>query len=499
MRLCSGPVADESENEPSEKEDSPADSAAPSADAKSKGKSDGKAKRRWVKRAKAPTLIWMVCAIVYVAFLGDRMFETSPDNHYAHLANSWLEGRLDHGTNPPGTNDWACFDTELKDLCPNNRFSFSDHERYRWYVSFPPFPAAVIAPAVAVIGVDMPDRFFWSLIAALGPAFLWLLLRRLRETERSKRSWREDLALTLLFAFGSVFFYVAVQGTVWFAAHAVAVPLIALYVLYALDARAPLRAGLLLGLCFLTRPTTALLCIFFGFEAMRMQRKAKDPSEATDADASWWRLATDFVRGVDWKPAIKLGLKFSAPILVCGGVAMWMNATRFDDPFEFGHSFLQIRWRSRIERWGLFNYHYVAKNLSVFSSSLPWLSLHAPYVQVSRHGLALWVTTPALLIALWPKKLTKLMVGLWCALIPVAILNLMYQNSGWAQFGYRFALDYMVLIFVIIALGRRRFGAGFALMMVWSIAINVFGAATFTRMEQYYSQDASQEVMYQPD
>ncbi|MFT5357853.1 MAG: hypothetical protein ACI9KE_005090 [Polyangiales bacterium] len=499
MRLCSGPVADESEKEPSEEEESAPEAAAPSVNADESSVGKAKAKPRWVDRAKAPTLIWMVCAIVYVAFLGGRIFETSPDNHYAHLANSWLEGRLDHGANPPGTNDWACFDTELKDLCPNNRFSFSDHERYRWYVSFPPFPAAVIAPAVAVLGVDMPDRFYWALIAALGPAFLWLLFRRLRETRRSSRTWREDLALTLLFAFGSVFFYVAVQGTVWFAAHAVAVPLIALYVLYALDARAPLRAGLILGLCFLTRPTTALLCIFFGFEAMRTQRKATDPSETSDPDDSWWRLGVDFVRGVDWKPAIKLGLKFSAPILVCGGVAMWMNAARFDDPFEFGHSFLQIRWRGRIERWGLFNYHYMAKNIGVFGSSLPWLSIHSPYVQVSRHGLALWVTTPALLMALWPKKLNKLMVGLWCALIPVAILNLMYQNSGWAQFGYRFALDYMVLIFVIIALGKRRFGVGFALMMVWAIAINAFGAVTFNRMEQYYSQDSSQEVMYQPD
>ena len=178
---------------------------------------------------------------------------------------------------------------------------------------------------------------------------------------------------------------------------------------------------------------------------------------------------------------------------------MWMNQARFDDPFEFGHTFLQIRWRGRIERWGLFNYHYLGKNLGVFGTSLPWLSIHAPYLQISRHGLALWVTTPALFMALWPKRLTTLMVALWAAVIPVAILNLMYQNSGWAQFGYRFALDYMVLLFALMALSRRRMGIGFAVLFCWSVAINAFGAATFDRAGQYYNGDGTQEVMYQPD
>ena len=303
--------------------------------------------------------------------------------------------------------------------------------------------------------------------------------------------------LTALFAFGSVFYFVAVQGTVWFAAHVVAVPLIVLYLLWGTDVRRPVLAGIALGCCFLTRPTTALLAIYFGVEALRAARAADAPP--IDAAALWPTRLRQWLAGVVWKDALRSVALFSAPILVVGAIAMWHNAARFDDPFEWGHTYLQIRWRGRIETWGLFNYHYLGRNLGIFGASLPWLSGEAPYVTISRHGLALWVTTPGLLLALWPKRTSATMVALWMALIPVALLNLTYQNSGWVQFGYRFGLDYLPLLFALLALGRRRFGPGFALLLIWSVAVNAFGAFTFDRAWQYYDRDPTQQVYFQPD
>lgn len=495
-------MADESDDtSESEAEPSSDASDAPEADSEKeepKQKQEKQEKREktplWKRRFALPLLIYVICTSVYLGTLGKRFGETSPDNHYAHLADSWLAGQLHHQGHPPGNNDWACYDTQEKDLCPNNRFRFGDQERYLWYVSFPPFPAAVILPAVAIFGVDVSDYLFWALLAGLGPALLFMLLRMLRENGRSGRTLKEDLMLTALFAFGSVFYFVAVQGTVWFAAHVVCIPLLILYVHFGLDARRPVLAGLMLGCAFLTRPTTALLFPFMAFEIL----KAVHDGATVDQDA-WYRRIKPWLAGVDWKRAFRIGMLFAAPILVCGAIAMWMNDARFDDPFEFGHTYLQIRWRPRIERWGLFNYHYFSKNLAVFAASTPWLSAHPPYLTISRHGLALWVTTPAILWALWPKKTTLTTWGLWAAVIPVALLNLCYQNSGWAQFGYRFALDYLPLVFVLIALGQRRFRIGFVVLLLWSIAINTFGAATFLRAEQYYDQDQTQDRMFQPD
>ena len=440
-------------------------------------------------------LLYAAFALVYCLTSYGRLLTPTPDNHFVHLAASWMNGQLHLQGDPPGTNDWACFDTETHDLCPNNRWHFRDAERYRWYVSFPPFPGVVMAPFVAAFGTDVPDRLVWCLLAGFAPMLLFLLLCRLRP--RSGRRRRDDVLLTVLFGLGTVFFYTAVQGTVWFAAHVVAVSLILLYLLFGIDCRKPLLAGLALGCCFLTRPTTALLAIFFAVELLRTHRKDDAATPATDD--GWMRRAWLFWRGADLRAALRPFAMFSAPILVCGVFAMWHNDARFEDPFEWGHTYLQIRWRPRIETWGLFNYHYFAKNLAVFGASMPWLSLDAPYLTVSRHGLALWVTTPGILLALWPKRTSPLMVGLWCAIVPVALMNLCYQNSGWVQFGYRFALDWLPLLFVLLALGRRRFRAGFALLLLWSIAINLFGALTFDRAWQFYDNDATQNVMFQPD
>jgi len=72
---------------------------------------------------------------------------------------------------------------------------------------------------------------------------LWLVLEKLRRTGRTERTEAENLQLALLFAFGTVYFFSAVQGTVWFAAHVVGIGLTALFVLFALDVERPILAG----------------------------------------------------------------------------------------------------------------------------------------------------------------------------------------------------------------------------------------------------------------
>lgn len=435
--------------------------------------------RTRAQRAFLPCLIFVVTALVYVITLGDRRNSPSPDNHFVHLAESFLNGQLGVlGNRAPGTNDWALFEG-------------------KWYVSFPPFPAIVIMPFVAIWHLATLDRLIWAVLAGLGPALMFVVLRTLNERKHAERSTRDQLLLTTLFAFGTVYFFTAVQGAVWFSAQIVATALLALYLLFSLDAKRPLWAGLMMGLLFMTRPTTALAAIFFGVEALRMARAAD--AKVADDDAGMWTRLWVWLRGVNVRAAIKPILLFSAPILVIAGIAMWFNVARFHQPLEFGHRYLQIRWSSRIERWGLFNYHFMAKNMAVYFAALPWLSAISPYIKISRHGLALWFTTPNLLTALWPKRVNATMVGLFVATALVAVLNLAYQNSGWVQFGYRFALDYMPFMIALLAMSGRRFGPGFWALAIFAIAVNTFGAITFDRVWQFYDGDPTQDVIFQPD
>src|SRR4029078_1172959 len=60
-----------------------------------------------------------------------------------------------------------------------------------------------------------------------------------------------------------------------------------------------------------------------------------------------------------------------SPVVLAATCAL--NAARFGDPFEVGYRYLRVAWHARIEKWGLFSYHYLARNLGVLVTSLPWL------------------------------------------------------------------------------------------------------------------------------
>ncbi len=435
------------------------------------------------RRFSLPLLIFALCALVYVLCLGEGRLTPSRNNHYVHLAHSFLNGQLSVvGNRPPGNNDWALFNGT-------------------WFVTFPPFPAVVLLPFVALWGLATPDRLIWAVLAGAAPALLFVLLEKISAQAQAHaqpaRSRRDNLVLTTLFAFGSVFFYVSVQGSVWFSAHVVASVLLMLYVLSGLDAARPALAGLLLGLCVATRPTTLLAGIWFVVEALRAHRKAQPPEIAEDAHPL--TRALSWVLGADLKRAAQKLAWFALPLAGVLGILLWFNAARFDDPFSFGHEYLQIRWKTRIDRYGLFDYHYLSKNLAVFLTSLPWFSPTAPYVKISLHGLALWFTTPGLLWILWPRRWDARMVGLVLAVFGVALYDLCYQNSGWIQFGYRFALDYMPFMLVLLALGARRFGPGFYACLLFAISVNTFGALTFDRAPRFYDDDRTQNRVFQPD
>ncbi len=410
-------------------------------------------------------------------------------NHFALLAESWLHGRLDLGHAPPayaGNNDFA---------------SFHGH----WYVTFPPLPAVLLVPLVALAGSAerVRDGQFFLWLAGVGPAILFLALERLRWTRRGGRSTSANALLALLFAFGSVYFFTAEQGTVWFAAHVVAVALAALYLWAALDAAHPFVAGLAIGLGFLSRSPLLFAVPLFALETLRVSRRtpAQMAHEVRHTGArreldGWWRR-------LDKGRVLRRYLAFAVPILVVLGLSLWHNKARFGSPFEFGYRYLTVQWQGRMEKYGLFNYHFLAKNLGVVVTSLPYV-LHPPKpepFQINVHGLALWVTTPLYLWLLWPRRWTDLHLPLWLTVAAVAVPTLFYQNTGWVQFGYRFSNDYSVFLFALFALGGYRLGALFTTAALWSVVINTFGAITFQRagMGGFYYQDNTQRVIYQPD
>lgn len=426
-------------------------------------------------------LIALVLLVAYLAVMpAARRSAHSPYNHFALQAEAWLEGRLDLGGPPPrytGFDDFAVRDD-------------------RYFVSFPPVPSLLLLPFVAVAGAPerVLDPLLFASLAPLGPALFFLALEALRRAGRSRRSERENVGLALLLGLGTVYWFSAVQGSVWFAAHVVTMVLGCGYLLASVEARHPLLAGLLLALAVGTRPSLAFAAPVFLHEAFYA------PGSGTSSPRSPPRR----------REQLRRMALFASPLLVVGAALAAYNAARFGDPLEFGHRFLAIKWRDRIDAHGLFDLSYLAKNLTVVLGGVPFRHPDAGW-QINAHGLALWLTTPGLVWALLPPAPRRqaeqaeappdrLLLASGVSALLVALPSLLYQNTGWIQFGQRFSNDYVPLLLLVVALNGRRLGRLFWGLALVAVVVNGIGAVTFgnPRGRGLYFVDPTQRILIWP-
>ena len=435
-------------------------------------------------------VIYLVFLGAYLGASGGRLRQHSAYNHFVYLAEGWLKGRLDMPVPPPNENDWARVEVlHLKDgrtlkgmfgkIGPTDRFyplrgasltidndQIASRSDIR-YVSFPPFPAVVMLPFVAVSHLKFNDVLFTAIWAALNPVLLFLLLRRLKARSYSKRSVVDDLWLTVMFGVGSVYYFSSVVGQVWFTAHVIGVTCAIGYAWASLDAVHPMLAGLCVGLGYATRPAMGFMVPFFMFEAVR-------------ATGGWDRLRTWRREGLPHGLLPKL-VRFAIPAGAVLVILMVHNYLRFEQFTEIGHKYLNIGWQERIQRWGLVNYHFLSRNLTCALLLLPRILTQYPFVKVSEHGMSMLVTTPTLGYTVAPAERSPLARGLWLSILTTALPSLLYQNSGFQQFGYRFSLDYIVFLVMLLAVGGRKLTWLFKALVIFGVAVNLFGAITFDR------------------
>ena len=431
------------------------------------------------RNTKISFLVYFACLVAYSAGSGTRLRSHSTDNHFAYQAQMFLNRRLDLGHPPPGANDWSEVEyLQLRDgrtvagsflraqpfrfreLDGKTEFIDSREIQNRWkkyYVSFPPFPALLFLPLVAIWGLAVNDVVLNVLLGALGPALLFVVLRRLAARGDSTRSEVDDLVITAMFSVGSVYYYASVIGQVWYTAHIVSTALVGLFVLASIDARYPLLAGLCLGALTLTRPQMGFWGVFFLYEMVRAK-----------------------------KPRIRTLLRVGMPVMLLAAIGAAFNWARFHSITEFGHAYLNVRWTDRIQRYGLFNFAFLPRNLASALVLTPKFTTQPPYFQIPWHGLSMFVTTPALILLFWPRVKSSLQTALWITVAPIAFLGFIYQNDGWIQFGYRFAIDFLFALVMLFAIGGRPITRRVQVLILLGIAVNLFGAITFGRYGRFF-------------
>lgn len=403
-------------------------------------------------------------------------------NHFVWQASAWLHGHASilypvyQGSGLGASNDY--FQDVLPVLDANGM------PTGRALLPFPPLPALLLLPFVALWGLATNAQLVASIGGALDVGLAYWVLGRLAIRPSVR------LGATVFFAFGTVFWYAAMEGTTWYLAHVVAVGLTFAAIGLVLggedhDRRTPLDgrrflAGLLLGLAATARLTMALGLPFLIFAGGGSR--------------------------------IRNGVSAALGMALPAGALLAYNLATTGHLF---HPAYEAVWRAEVTwypalypylgyhvDWGLEDVRYIPQHLGLMLAGLPQIlppcdplsggrALWNPSCPIAiprDDGVGLLVTSPAYLLALPALRSVRrdgLVAGVVLAVGAIAAVNLAHFSQGWVQFGYRFANDFAPFLVVLVALGMERLGGlrWYAVLLIAaSIAVNWWGVVWGVRL-----------------
>jgi hypothetical protein len=408
---------------------------------------------RWQRKHVVLLFVSIVAIYILLAWIHYIMHPFNENQHFIYLADGWLHGHLYLHNVPPDTEDYTL------------------HNGH-WYVAFPPLPAVFLLPLVAIFHLSYQGLISLVFSVGMGILNIWLMLemlKRLPQQQSAGLTFEAIAWLVVLFALGTEHLYAAMQGNVWFTAHIVATTFLLLYIGETLNKRRPLVAGIYLGLAALTRSTTLFTFPFFVLLTISASFASRQEGVQRNLFLLWKDLLSFFaVLGV-----------FIVGMLI-------YNQARFGSLFDFGYSTMYVNSfvGGNLHTYGQFNPHFILTNLRYMLLEPLSLVSYTPYLSFNPLGTGIFWTTPALVLAFLAfrrKEHHWLAAALLAAcLLPMAFL-LMYFNTGWYQFGYRFILDFLPFVFLLAVLAMPAVpGWREKLLIVLSIAMNVWGFLVFT-------------------
>jgi hypothetical protein len=368
----------------------------------------------------------------------------SPDSAYFdHLADAFLHGRL-FLINPPSEHDLTL------------------HSE-KWYVPFSPLPALLLIPWVALSGVAGTNTVTFSVIVgAANVTLAFLLLQALSKRRWTQLSLSDNLWLTALFGVGSVHWYMATIGSVWFVSQMCTVTFMLLAAWSAVTTGSPALAGTALALAMLARPHVVLAYpLLLGIALQHLREET---------------FGEDGRRG--WRWAIVSAI----PIFTIVGVLLGYNDLRFGSALDFGYLQENVarELKGDLQKYGQFNLRYVPHNVWSMLLAGPEWDARGNQMVPTVDGLSLFLTTPALLFLVKARGRSPMVIGAWLALGLLLVPLLTYYNTGWWQFGYRFSLDFMTPVLVLLAAAAGpRVGWAMRVLIILGALVNAWGVSWF--------------------
>jgi hypothetical protein len=311
------------------------------------------------------------------------------------------------------------------------------------YSPFPPAPALTLMPLVAVLGLfpgvgELSGNVMSAVVGAANVALAWYLLAGIGVALKPR------LVIVIGFAFTTHWWVAGMAGTHHYAA-VVATFFLLLALNLAVRHRLPALVGLTLGLAAGSRLPTGLalpllLALF----------------------ADQWRPSRAHAE-------LLLGLAIPAALFAA------YNLARFGAPFDTGYVHIPSGDAGLLvtdEPWfrhGLISPLYIPRHLYAIFIQGPVVVDGFPYLKPSITGLSVTLSAPFLF---WAVKARVPLVAVTSVSVGLVLLpDLMHGSWGFAQFGYRFVLDAVPLLLLLLGWGYRERAS-------WSLAAAVAVGAT---------------------
>jgi hypothetical protein len=347
----------------------------------------------------------------------------TPHDYFTRLSHSFLQGKYWLEENP----SW------LNELIPANNNTF--------YVVYPPMPAILLMPFVYIFGKSFPQQYLAHILGAL------LTVLTMRLSYLIKKNKKLALWSGALVGLGSIVFYLSSVGSVWYLGQITATFFLMAALVEGLDKKRPVVISLFLGAAYMARPHTILSLPFYIFLVRKNLSGIKDY------------------------------LKSAIPLSIFLVFDFVYNFVRYGVPWNKGYflipEILNEPWFSK----GIVHFSYILENLKTVFLMGPKFLQEAPYIQPSWAGMAIWMTTPAFIFAFkapFKKTIVKLA---WLSILLIFLVVAMHGSTGFAQFGYRFAVDfYPFLIFLTIkGVAKTKLKPIHWILLFCGILVNLWG------------------------
>ncbi|MDR2700786.1 MAG: hypothetical protein LBC12_08380 [Nitrososphaerota archaeon] len=391
--------------------------------------------------------IWIMIFLMIIGYilihdlLGGTLFAHSHWDSYTLQSLAWLRGETGLGK------DYSYLELAIY----NNN----------WYVSFPPLPSVFMLPFALVFGEMTPNNLIIAVYSLISAVIAYKCMREIGARDIFAAFW------AVFVVWGCNLMWMSTNGGVWFQAQSLNM-LLCLATVYLMLKDHRVFSYITLALAVGCRPFSIVF-----FPVLFIYYFMKDKA----------------VRFNEKPLRLMLGqLKCFVGPAVIGGAYMIYNYVRFGNPIEFGHNYLPEFVNSPN---GQFHLSYLLPNLYNLFLRPITLGLNGGLQYPMFDGFMFYIANPIFIVwficlieDLLRKEMTMVKAAICVAVLVNIILLCLHKTLGGWQFGARYTIDMIPMVFLYLLLSKKARPTRTDLVIgAFAVMLNVYGALAMTFLQ----------------